>query len=86
MHFILLPLSLIYNLITFIRNKLFDIGFFSSQSFEIPIISVGNLSVGGEGKTPHVEYIINMLKNKYQIAILSRGYKEKLLDLLLQKL
>ena len=77
MHFILLPLSLIYNLITFIRNKLFDIEFFSSQSFEIPIISVGNLSVGGEGKTPHVEYIINMLQNKYQIAILSRGYKRE---------
>lgn len=74
MRFLLLPFSWIYSLITYIRNICFDIGIFPSTSFKIPIISVGNLSMGGEGKTPHVEYIITILQNKYKIAVLSRGY------------
>lgn len=57
------------------RNKFFDWGLFKSISFSFPIISVGNLSAGGTGKTPHVEYIIRLLIDNYNIATLSRGYK-----------
>ena len=61
-----------------IRNRLFDYQiFFKSKEFHIPIISVGNITVGGTGKTPHIEYLINILKNEYKIATLSRGYKRK---------
>ncbi len=69
------PLALLYGAIVWLRNKLYDINFFSSTSFSLPVISVGNLSVGGTGKTPHVEYIINLLKDKFYSATLSRGYK-----------
>lgn len=72
---ILFPFSLIYGLITFFRNYLFDIGVFKSYSFEIPIIAVGNLSVGGTGKTPQIEYLIRLLQPYYRVATLSRGYK-----------
>ncbi len=74
---ILLPLALLYGIITFIRNKLFDWRIIPSKSFDFPVISVGNLSVGGTGKTPHVEYIIRLLKNEFNVAALSRGYKRK---------
>jgi len=74
---LLFPFSIIYGLITKIRNKLFDWKILSSKKFSIPIISVGNLSVGGTGKTPHVDYLIRLLKGKYQIATLSRGYGRK---------
>lgn len=59
----------------FIRNKCYDWGIFKSTSFDFPIISVGNLSMGGTGKTPHVENLIGLLKKDYNIAVLSRGYK-----------
>ncbi len=72
---ILFPISLVYKLVTNIRNYLYDVGVFSSQSFSIPIIAVGNLSVGGTGKTPQIEYLARLLQDKYRIAILSRGYK-----------
>ena len=71
---ILFPISILYWLITFLRNWCYDIGLFKSQSYQIPIIAVGNLSVGGTGKTPHIEYLIRLLSN-YKIATLSRGYK-----------
>ena len=71
------PLSAIYWLITTIRNWCYDIGIFKSTSFDIPIISVGNLAVGGSGKTPMVEYLIRKLKDEYNIATLSRGYGRK---------
>ena len=58
----LLPISLLYGMVVWFRNKCFDWGFFKSQSFDIPIISVGNITTGGTGKTPHVEYIISLLK------------------------
>ncbi len=74
---ILLPFSFIYWLITATRNKLYDFGVFPSKEFDFPVICIGNLSVGGTGKTPHTEYIINLLANKYKIAVLSRGYKRK---------
>lgn len=74
---LLKPISLIYGLITGIRNWLYDNGISKSTSFRLPIISVGNLAVGGTGKTPHVEYIVNLFGNNAQIATLSRGYKRK---------
>ncbi len=74
---LLKPISLIYGLITGIRNWLYDNGISKSTSFRLPIISVGNLAVGGTGKTPHVEYIVNLFGNNSQIATLSRGYKRK---------
>lgn len=74
---ILLPLSLVYGFVIFIRNKLFDLKIFSSREFDIPVISVGNITVGGTGKTPTTEYLISLLKNEFTIATLSRGYKRK---------
>ncbi len=74
---LLFPFCLIYGLITWIRNKLFDWGILPPASFDIPIIGLGNLSTGGTGKTPHVEYLVRLLKDRYQIAVLSRGYKRK---------
>lgn len=72
---IFFPLAFLYWLITFIRNWLYDIGAFKSYSFDVPIIAVGNLSVGGTGKTPQIEYLIRLLSEKYRVAVLSRGYK-----------
>lgn len=66
-----------YGLITLSRNKLYDWNIFKSTSFNTAIISVGNLSVGGTGKTPHIEYLINLLSQNWAIATLSRGYKRK---------
>ena len=73
----LLPLSWLYGLGVGIRNTLFDLGILKSRSFDVPVISVGNITVGGSGKTPHVEYLIRLLHNKYRVAVLSRGYKRK---------
>lgn len=72
---ILFPLAFLYWLITFIRNWLYDKGIYKSSSFDIPIIAVGNLSVGGTGKTPQIEYLTRLLSEKYKVAVLSRGYK-----------
>jgi tetraacyldisaccharide 4'-kinase len=71
----LYPLSWIYGGITKLRNKLFDHGILRSRSFDIPTICIGNLSVGGTGKTPHTEYLIKLLRPICDIAVLSRGYK-----------
>jgi tetraacyldisaccharide 4'-kinase len=80
---ILFPLAFLYWLITFIRNWLYDIGVFKSYSFDVPIIAVGNLSVGGTGKTPQIEYLIRLLSEKYNLAVLSRGYKRSTTDFIL---
>jgi tetraacyldisaccharide 4'-kinase len=72
---ILFPISIIYWLVTFVRNWLYDVGFFKSKSYNLPIIAIGNLSAGGTGKTPHTEYLIRLLKDNYKVAVLSRGYK-----------
>ena len=77
MRYLLFPLSFIYGSITAIRNLLFDYGIFKSQSYTIPIICIGNLSVGGTGKTPHTQYLLDLLKNNYKVAVLSRGYGRK---------
>lgn len=71
------PISFLYGLGVGLRNKLFDWKFFRSKSFSVPTICVGNIAVGGTGKTPHTEYLIKLLENQYQVAILSRGYKRK---------
>ena len=73
----LLPLSWLYGLGVRIRNWMFDIGILKSQSYDIPIIAVGNITVGGSGKTPHVEYLINLLHDSLKVGVLSRGYKRK---------
>lgn len=73
----LLPLSWLYGLGVGFRNKLFDIGILSQKAYDIPIISVGNITVGGTGKTPHVEYLVRMLDGVVKVAVLSRGYKRK---------
>jgi len=74
---ILFPFSLLYGLITSVRNYLYQINVFKSTKFKTPTIVVGNLSVGGTGKTPQIEYLIRLLQNNYKIAVLSRGYKRK---------
>ncbi len=74
---ILFPFAILYGFITSIRNFLYDKGILKSYSFDIPIIAVGNLSVGGTGKTPQIEYLIRLLKPKFKVATLSRGYKRK---------
>ena len=73
----LLPLSWLYGLGIGFRNMLFEMGILKSRSFDVPVISVGNITVGGTGKTPHVEYLIRLLKDNYKVAVLSRGYKRK---------
>jgi len=77
MYWLLLPFSLIYGIIIIIRNKLFDWNIIKSHKFNIPIISVGNITVGGTGKTPHIEYLINLLNKNYSITTISRGYGRK---------
>ncbi|MCB0459608.1 MAG: tetraacyldisaccharide 4'-kinase [Flavobacteriaceae bacterium] len=74
---ILAPFSSLYGKITDIRNTFYDKGILKSTSFSVPVIVVGNLTVGGTGKTPQVEYLARLLKKKYKVAILSRGYKRK---------
>lgn len=75
--FLLYPFSVLYGFLTFVRNKLFDWRLKPQQSFRVPIIAVGNITVGGTGKTPFVEFLIRSLSNRYRIAVLSRGYKRK---------
>ena len=77
LRYILFPIVPIYYLVTWLRNKLYDFGIKKSMSYNFPVICVGNLSVGGTGKTPMIEYLINLLKDDYQVATLSRGYKRK---------
>lgn len=73
----LYPLSLIYRLVVSFRNFMYDSKILKSSDFKLPIISVGNITVGGTGKTPHAEYIISLLKKEFSVAFLSRGYKRK---------
>lgn len=75
--YILTPISMIYGMITAVRNWMFDHNILPQEEFKVPIVSIGNLTVGGTGKTPHAEYIVGMLAMDYNIAVLSRGYKRK---------
>ena len=74
---LLFPFSLIYGFCVWLRNKLFDKGIFTSSSFNLPVIGVGNLSAGGTGKSPMVEFLLNTFQHNYKLAVLSRGYKRK---------
>jgi tetraacyldisaccharide 4'-kinase len=74
---LLLPFSWVYGLVVAIRNFIYDVGWKKQTSFDLPVIVVGNLDVGGSGKTPMTEYLIRLLKDKYKLATLSRGYGRK---------
>ncbi len=82
--YLLFPFGILYDLITSIRNVCYDRGVFTATLFDIPIIAVGNLSVGGTGKSPQIEYLIRLLQGK-KIAVLSRGYKRKTTGFILLK-
>jgi tetraacyldisaccharide 4'-kinase len=85
LRFLLFPVAILYDAITALRNRLFDMGYKPVTRFDIPVISVGNLAVGGTGKTPMVEYLIRLLQSEYKLATLSRGYgSERQKDLRLQ--
>lgn len=77
LRFLLFPFAALYDAVTTLRNKLFDMGYKPAVRFAVPVISVGNLAVGGTGKTPMVEYLIRLLQPEYKIATLSRGYGRK---------
>ncbi len=74
---VLFPLTLLYGAIIRIRNIFFDWEFIPSREFDLPVVSVGNITVGGTGKTPHIEYLVELLKDEFNVATLSRGYKRK---------
>ena len=74
---LLLPFAIIYWLIIWLRNFFYDKNIFNSSSFGLPVICVGNLSIGGTGKSPMVEFLVGCLKDKFKVATLSRGYKRK---------
>src|SRR5829696_3032973 len=74
---LLLPFALLYGLIVIIRNWMYDRNILKSASFGLPLIGVGNLSVGGTGKSPMVEFLVMHLKGQFKVATLSRGYKRK---------
>ncbi len=71
------PFAVLYGFVTAFRNYLYDKGWLKSMAYNIPVICVGNLSVGGTGKSPMIAYLISLLKDEYKIAVLSRGYKRK---------
>ena len=73
--YLTLPLAVLYGLVVFIRNLLYDLGIFDSIGFSFPVICVGNITVGGTGKSPHIEYLIELLSPRYAVATLSRGYR-----------
>lgn len=77
MRFLLLPISFFYHIALSIRHKLYDWRLLKSKRFEQPVICVGNLALGGTGKTPHVEYLFNLLSEQYRICVVSRGYGRK---------
>lgn len=74
---LLFPFSILYGMVIWIRNRLFDLQLLKSKSYSIPTIVVGNLAIGGTGKSPMTEFIVKLLQNKRQVATLSRGYGRK---------
>jgi tetraacyldisaccharide 4'-kinase len=74
LRWLLLPFSLLYGLVVLLRNWFYDAGLFKSREFELPVICVGNLEVGGAGKSPMTEYLVRLLKGDHKLATLSRGY------------
>src|SRR5680860_165417 len=76
-YILLYPLAWLYGIGVSIRNGLYDFNILKSREFDVPVISIGNITVGGTGKTPHVEYLVDLLHEKFEVATLSRGYKRK---------
>ncbi len=74
---LLLPVALVYGFIVYIRNRLFDKNYLKSADFNFPLVCVGNIAVGGTGKSPMVEYLVRLLKPAFKVGTLSRGYKRK---------
>ncbi len=74
---LLYPFSFLYGIVMYSRNRLYDLNILKSKDFNVPVISIGNITVGGTGKTPHVEYLAGLLKDTFEVATLSRGYKRK---------
>ncbi|MBK9042706.1 MAG: tetraacyldisaccharide 4'-kinase [Saprospiraceae bacterium] len=74
---LLLPLALLYGGIISLRDMFYETGLMKSSKFNLPVISVGNLSIGGAGKSPHIEYLVRLLKDYIDVGILSRGYKRE---------
>ena len=74
---LLFPFSVLYGIVVYFRNRFYDWGVFKSKSYKTAIICVGNLSLGGTGKTPMIELLIGLLRNTHKVAVLSRGYKRK---------
>lgn len=74
---LLRPLSVVYGAVTATRNKMFDVGVLEQREFDIPVLVVGNIAVGGTGKTPHTEYLVDLLRTRYNIGVLSRGYNRR---------
>lgn len=70
----LLPITILYTVIVWCRNRLYDFGILKSTSYDLPVIVIGNLAVGGTGKSPMTEYVLRLVKDKYRVAVLSRGY------------
>jgi len=75
--YLLFPFAFLYRVIIWVRNKIFDKNILRSATFNFPLICVGNLAVGGTGKTPMTEYLIHLLQNRFKVATLSRGYKRR---------
>lgn len=75
--YILTPFSWLYGMVTAVRNWMFNVGILKEEKFKVPVVSIGNITVGGTGKTPHTEYIVENLSEIYNTAVLSRGYKRK---------
>lgn len=76
-YILLKPISYVYGWVMAVRNAMFDRGLLKQQEFDIPVITVGNISVGGSGKTPHTEYLLEALNSEYRVGMLSRGYKRR---------
>jgi len=74
---VLYPISLLYGIVMYFRNRMYDLKILKSTEFEIPVISVGNITVGGTGKTPHIEYLTKLMKSEFKVVVLSRGYRRK---------
>lgn len=74
---LLKPLSVAYGAVTSTRNKMFELGVLTQREFDIPVLVVGNIAVGGTGKTPHAEFLIDLLRGKYRVGVLSRGYNRR---------
>lgn len=81
----LYPFSIIWGIITGFRNFLYDKKILKSRKFSLPVICIGNITVGGTGKTPHALYLAGLLGSRYNVAVLSRGYRRKTKDKKIKK-